>query len=195
MGSSVAEFMEEAGARVVAVSDSKGGVYCEDGLNVAELIEHKRRTGTVADYAGGDTISNEELLTCPCDVLVPAALENQITGEIAEQVQAVVVAEGANGPTTAEGDLVLNERGILVVPDILANAGGVTVSYFEWVQALQEWYWSEDTVERYLQARMKAAFDEVWAEKEAGDGSMRDAAMRIAVSRVAKAVEYRGIGC
>ncbi len=194
VGSSVAEFVVEAGAKVVAVSDSRGGTYNPNGLDVAALIAHKRNSGTVADFPEGDTITNEELLTCECDVLVPAALENQITRPIAEKLQARVVAEGANGPTTPDADEVLQDRGVLVVPDILANAGGVTVSYFEWVQALQEWYWSEDTVDRYLRARMKRAFGEVWHEMDKRGGSMRDAAMRIAVARVAQAVRYRGIG-
>ncbi len=192
-GSVVADLLHKQGALVVAVSDSKGGVYNAKGLDVPALIKHKRETGSVVEFPGADSVTNEELLTADCDVLVPAALENQITESIAGRVQAKVIAEAANGPTTPEADEILDERGVMVIPDILANAGGVTVSYFEWVQGLQGYYWTEEEVNSRLEAVMTKAFKQVAAEAEQKGINMRKAALNIAVSRVAEAIRLRGI--
>jgi glutamate dehydrogenase (NAD(P)+) len=193
VGATVAKLLAEQGARVVAVSDSKGGVYNPSGLDVPSLIKHKATSGRVSDFPGADNITNAELLTLECDILVPAALENQITEANAAEIQAPIVVEGANGPTTPEADRILKERGILVVPDILANAGGVTVSYFEWVQGLQEYYWTEAQVNESLENVMLAAFAKVWDYAEHRNVTIREAAMDIAVGRVAEAVRLRGI--
>ena len=185
--------LREAGCRTVAVSDSKGGVYNSKGLDLEALSAHKREAGTVATYPGGERVTNEELLALPCDVLVPAALENQITEVAADRVRARLIAEGANGPTTPEGDAVLAARGVTVIPDILANAGGVTVSYFEWVQNLQGYHWSEDQVRDRLASTMQSAFDEVWSRAAQAGTTMRHAATTLAVERVAEAVTLRGL--
>ncbi|MCS7137388.1 MAG: Glu/Leu/Phe/Val dehydrogenase, partial [Candidatus Caldarchaeum sp.] len=150
---------DEYGARIVAVSDSKGGIYSRKGFNPHAVLEHKNRTGSVVGFDDSEQITNEQVLTTPCDFLIPAALENQITKKIAEKVDAVAVVEGANGPTTAEGDKVLNERKILVVPDILANAGGVTVSYLEWVQNLKRESWSLEEVNSKMEAKIVKGFN------------------------------------
>lgn len=193
VGSNMARLLEARGAKVIAVSDSRGAVYNEEGLDIQALARHKREAGTVGGFAGGEAIGHAELLAVHCDVLVPAALENAITEEIAEQVRASMIVEAANGPTTPPADAILNERGILVVPDILANAGGVTVSYFEWVQGLQEYYWPEEQVNQQLQSVMLAAFEQVWDEAHSKGISLRHAALDIAVSRVAEAIRVRGV--
>ncbi len=184
---------DEYGAKIIAVSDSKGGIYNENGLNPHAVIEHKNKTGTVVGFNGAENITNEELLTIPCDFLMPSALENVITKEIAEKINALAVVEGANGPTTAEGDRVLKERGIIVVPDILANAGGVTVSYLEWVQNLKRESWSLEEVNSRLEAKMVKGFNSVMEKSRKYEVAMRQGAMILAVERVAEAISYLGI--
>ncbi len=181
------------GAKVVAVSDSRGGIYNPDGLNPQKVLEHKRKTGSVVGFPGAREITNEELLTLNVDILIPAALEGVITEKNANEVKAKVVAEGANGPTTPEADKILFEKGILVVPDILANAGGVTVSYFEWVQNLMRVQWTEEEVNMKLHDKIVKAFNEVYKVHKEKNVDMRTAAMMLAVQRVADAVRKRGL--
>ncbi len=160
-GSIAAELLSQVGATIIAVSDSRGGVINRAGLNVPELLAHKVKTGSVSGLSNSDPISSEAVLELQCDILIPAALENQITMANVDNIQARIVAEAANGPTTPDADTALHKRGIMVIPDILANAGGVTVSYFEWVQDLQELFWDEDDVNRRLERVMVKAFADV----------------------------------
>jgi len=192
-GAIAATLLAEQGMRIVALNDSRGGVYREAGLDVEEVLAHKRRTGSVAGAPGTEAISNRELLTLPCELLVPAALENEITAELAREVKARVVAEAANGPTTPDADPILHERGVFVVPDILANAGGVTVSYFEWVQSLQSFFWTEREVNLRLRDVMMKAFDAVLRESRARKVDLRSGAYALAVGRVAEAYRIRGL--
>jgi len=184
---------DEYGAKIVAVSDSKGGIYSEKGLIPQKVMEHKEKTGSVVGFNGAKQITNEEVLTTPCDILIPAALENAVTKQIAEKVNASAVAEGANGPTTPEADKVLKERGIVVIPDILANAGGVTVSYFEWVQNLKRETWTLEEVHAKLEAKMVKGFRDVLEASRRYEVTMRQAAMAVAVQKVAEAINYLGI--
>jgi glutamate dehydrogenase (NAD(P)+) len=193
VGSLFARFVADAGATVVALSDSSGGRYHENGLDVADVTLHKARGGTIADYPGGDAVSNEELLEVPCDVLAPCALELVLTGANAGNVKARIVLEGANGPTTPAADAILEGNGVLVVPDVLANGGGVVVSYFEWVQGLQELFWTEGEVNERLRAIVSNAFRETWDVHESKGVPLRIAAYGIAVSRVAEASTIRGL--
>jgi glutamate dehydrogenase (NAD(P)+) len=188
-----AQLLQELGCTVIAVSDSRGGIHNPKGLIMEDVIRHKAETGMVAGYPGTDGITNEELLELDCEVLVPAALENQITGQNADHVKARVIAEGANGPTTPEADDILFDKGVFVVPDILANAGGVTVSYFEWVQGLQSFFWSEDEVNANLEKIMVKAFQDVLAISQRREVNMRIAAYILAIDRVARATLLRGI--
>lgn len=183
---------ELLGCVVVAVSDSKGGIYNPEGLNTFKVIEHKKRTGSVAGFPGAQSISNDEVLALNVDVLVPAAMENQITARNAGQVQARIVAELANGPTTPAADDILYANGIYVIPDFLCNAGGVTVSYFEMVQNAYGYYWDEETVHKRLDMRMTAAFQAVHQKAQSLDVNNRLAAYVVAVERVAEAVRLRG---
>jgi glutamate dehydrogenase (NAD(P)+) len=192
-GSIAARLFHDAGFRIVAASDSQGGSYRETGFEPAELFQRKKEAGTVAGTPGADRVTNEELLASPCDVLIPAALENQITAEIAPNVKARIVIEAANGPTTPEADRILEEKGVMVVPDILANAGGVTVSYFEWVQSLQAFFWTEREVNLRLREVMQKAFDAVHRERERLQCSMRMGAYALGVGRVAEAYRIRGL--
>ncbi|MBE3574995.1 MAG: Glu/Leu/Phe/Val dehydrogenase [Firmicutes bacterium] len=192
-GSVAARLLHQLGCRVVAVSDSKGGIYDAAGLDPDQVLAHKQKTGSVVGFAGAESIGNAELLELPCDVLVPAALENQITEENAGRLRARLVAEAANGPTTPEADRILYQRGIWVLPDILANAGGVTVSYFEWVQNLQFFYWTEEEVNQRLRQTMQRSFRAVWEIAQAQQVDMRTAAYMLAVRRVADAIQARGI--
>ena len=192
-GSYSALFAEEFGGKVVAASDSQGGIYCPNGLNVRALMDHKRGTGSVIGFEDCDQITNAELLELDCDVLIPAALENVITEQNASRLKARIIAEAANGPTTPQAQPILDDKGIFVIPDILANAGGVTVSYFEWVQSLQAIYWSADDVDRRLREIMVSAFDAVYQESQDHQINMRDAAFNIGVGRVARALTLRGI--
>jgi len=193
VGSVAARLLQREGARVIALSDVKGGIYNPDALDTEGVLRHVQQTGSVVDYPGTTPISNEDLLAMPCDVLVPAALESVLHAENADRVRAKVIVEGANGPTTMDADQILNAKGILVVPDILANAGGVTVSYFEWVQDLQSFFWSEQQVNDHLRRHMIRSFNQVMAISREKGVSMRVAAYIKAVSRVAKAIELRGI--
>jgi glutamate dehydrogenase (NAD(P)+) len=193
VGSVSAELMAERGFRVCAVSDVSGGIHAPGGLDVPALLEHRRSTGFVAGFPGTRKISNSELLELPVDVLVPAALENQITARNAGRIQAAVIIEGANGPTTPDADLILEHRGIVVVPDILANAGGVTVSYFEWVQDLQSFFWEEGEINRQLERILRRAFTQMCQQADAHGVSLRLGAYLVAVKRVADATAVRGI--
>lgn len=193
VGATAAFLLHTKGFHVIAVSDSRGGVYRPDGLDIEDVLVYKHRTGALAGYPGGETVTNEEMLTLPCDVLVPAALENQITERNAPLIQAKIVAEGANGPTTPGADRILHDRGVFLIPDVLANAGGVTVSYFEWVQGLQEYFWSEEEVNAKLQAILCRSFQEVLAVHLRENIDLRMAAYMVAVGRVAEAIRVRGI--
>lgn len=193
VGRGAVQALSEMGARIVAVTDVTGGVYRAEGLDVAALSAYAQANRGVAGFPGGAPLTNEELFALPVDVLVPAALEGQITAEVAKKVQAPVIVEGANGPTTPEGAKVLADRGILHVPDILANGGGVTVSYFEWVQGQQGGLrWSERTVHRRLDRYMTDAFNNVLSYSKRFDVSMRDAAYLYAVDRLATGMIERG---
>src|SRR5229473_4898367 len=192
-GSIAAQLLSPEGAKIIAISDSHGGALNRSGLNIAELVAHKAKTGSVAGFPGSEPISSEAVLELQCDILIPAALENQITMENAERVQARIVAEAANGPTTPDADLVLHNRGIMVIPDVLANAGGVTVSYFEWVQDLQELFWDEDDVNRRLERVMVKAFADVHSASKKYDVDMRIGAYVVGIERVANATRTRGI--
>ena len=194
VGSVAAKLMDEAGATIVAVSDSNGGIYAKDGLgDMAALLALKHERGFVPDGHPGVHITNEELLELPVDILVPAALEGQIHGGNAARIQAKMIIEGANGPTTPEADRILAARGVRVVPDIVANSGGVIVSYFEWVQDLQSFFWEEDEVNSRLRRIIERSFQEVAAIHADTGGTMREAAYMLAVRRVVEATEVRGI--
>jgi len=193
VGSIAAVLLREQGCRIVAVTDSRGGVSNEKGLDPAELLRHKEQAGTVAGFRGGTPITNEDVLEVPCEILVPSALEGQITERNAGKVKARLIVEGANGPTTPEADAILQDRKVLVVPDILANAGGVTVSYFEWVQDLQSFFWSEEEINERLERIMVRSFREVLAVSQERQVEMRTAALVKAVQRVADALITRGI--
>lgn len=193
VGAVAAELIEEAGARVVAVSDSRGGIFNPKGLPIGAVKAHKAKTGSVVGFPGSEALSNEELLTLKCDILIPCALEGQISEKNAAQIQARLIVEGANGPTTPAADRILFDRGITVVPDILANAGGVTVSYFEWVQGIQEFFWSEDEVNERLKAILTRAYGQVHDMAERHRTDLRSGAMMLAVSRVAEALQIRGV--
>jgi len=192
-GSIAAELLHRIGTKVIAVSDSKGGILDRKGLDIPNVVAHKAKTGSVAGFPGAKPIAGEEVLEMDCDVLIPAALENQITLANAERVKARIVAEAANGPTTPGADRILFEKGIVVIPDILANAGGVTVSYFEWVQDLQELFWDVDDVNRKLEKIMGKAFGDVHNSARDYKVDMRTGAYILAVDRVVKATEARGI--
>lgn len=192
VGRVAAELLSSNGCGVVAVSDSQGGVYDPDGLDVSEVVEHKSETGTVMELEGAENLTNEELLELDVDVLIPAAVENQITAENVDDVKADIVVEAANGPTTREADLALSERGVTVVPDILANAGGVTVSYFEWVQNTEHYKWTPSRVRNELTDIMRAKYGEVREVHEEEGVDMRTSAYQLAVEKVAEAIETRG---
>jgi glutamate dehydrogenase (NAD(P)+) len=193
VGGFAAQLLHDAGCRVVAVSDVDGGLYRERGLDPEAINRHKQEAGSVAGFAGADAITNDELLEIGCDVLVPAAIEGVITVKNADRVKAKIVCEAANGPVTFEGDKVLNGKGIFVIPDILANSGGVTVSYFEWVQDIQAYFWSEEDVNDRLRQIMEKSFDEVYALAQSKGLTMRQAAHWIGVGRVAEAHLTRGL--
>ncbi|HEX8098905.1 MAG TPA: Glu/Leu/Phe/Val dehydrogenase [Actinomycetota bacterium] len=193
VGGATVELLHQAGCKVIGVSEVEGGVYNPEGLSPRGLRMQKERSGSLRDFEGGDAISNHELLELECDVLIPAAIEGQITERNADRVGASVIVEGANGPTTPEADDILNERGITVVPDILANAGGVTVSYFEWVQDIQAYYWTEDEVNERLRMIMERAYVDVLTVAEEYKVPMRTAATVLGVDRVAEAHGTRGL--
>jgi glutamate dehydrogenase/leucine dehydrogenase len=193
VGYSAARIFHEVGAKVIAVSDSKGGIYNPKGLDPGKVLAAKQKGSSVIDYKEGDRITNEELITIKCDVLVPSALENVITLKNAAKVQARIIAEGANGPTAPEADEILQSNGVLVIPDILANAGGVTVSYFEWVQNIQEFFWSEEDVNRKLGEIMVRSFNEVFKMARDHKVTPRLGAYMLAVGRVAEAIQLLGL--
>jgi glutamate dehydrogenase (NAD(P)+) len=193
VGGVAASELHDKGAKVIAVSDISGGVYSENGLDVPALHAYAAEHGSLEGYDRCERITNEELLELPCDVLIVAAREDQLTGENAPRVRASLIVEGANGPTTIEADAIFNERGIPVVPDILANAGGVTVSYFEWVQDLGRLFWDRDEIRQRLADKMHDAFDRVWAVSEEKGVTLRQSALVAAIREVAGALEARGI--
>ena len=193
VGMGAARLFHEAGFRLVAITDSRGGVYCQTGLDPAELIVHREAGESLSSFSGGDQITNAELLELDVDVLAPSAIEGQITATNAARVKAPLIVEGANGPTTPSADEILTDKGSLVLPDILANAGGVTVSYFEWVQDLQQFFWTEDEINERLQRHMRQAFETVWEMAEGSGISVRSAAYMVAIGRVAEATRLRGI--
>jgi glutamate dehydrogenase (NAD(P)+) len=193
VGAPLAFLLASAGMRVIAVSDVGGAVVNEGGLDVAALSDHVAAVGTVAGFPGGDPIDDEAIYSLPSDLFVPAALGGVITEAVAEKLAAPVVVEAANGPTTREAEPVLDRRGIVVVPDILANAGGVTASYFEWAQSRQGYAWEEELVAERLRSRMESAFTSVWAKSQQLSVSMRRAAFALALERVAAAIEARGL--
>jgi glutamate dehydrogenase (NAD(P)+) len=193
VGYNAASILHSMGCKVVAVSDSCGGIYCPEGLNPYNVRVHKNKTGTVQGYEDVTNITNAELLTSKCDILVPAALENQITKKNAGKVKARIVAEGANGPTTPEADKILYEKDVCLIPDILANSGGVTVSYFEWVQNLTREHWALDEVNEKLKTKMTKAFADVYKLSRKEEGDMRTAALMLGVGRVAHALKTLGL--
>jgi glutamate dehydrogenase (NAD(P)+) len=193
VGAYFAKFIAEQGATVVAISDSTGGIYNPNGVDVAAAFAHKRSGGSISELKGGEHITNEELIALDCDVFAPCALEQVVTEENAAQVKARVIVEGANGPLTPAADEILEANGVLILPDVLANAGGVVVSYFEWVQGLQEYFWKEDEINARLNSIITRAFDETWATYEERKTTMRMAAYGLAVQRVAEATVTRGL--
>jgi glutamate dehydrogenase (NAD(P)+) len=193
VGSHLARLVTEDGAKVVALSDSAGGIHNPDGIDVAAAIAHKAETGSLGGLQGTDPISNDDLLLLDVDVLAPCALEQVINESNADRIKARILVEGANGPVTPTADEILEQKGVLILPDILANAGGVVVSYFEWVQGLQEYFWKGDEVNAKLNDITTRAFNETWAVYESREVSMRLAAYGLAVQRVAEATITRGI--
>lgn len=193
VGWNAARILHEEGCRVVAVSDSKGGIYNPNGIDPLSVFEHKRKTGSVIGYTGSKKITNEELIELECDILVPAALENQITRKNAPNVKAQIVAEAANGPTTPEADRILHEKEVFIIPDILANSGGVTSSYFEWVQNLTRERWTEEKVNEKQETMMVKAFNDVYTISKEQETHMRLAALMLGVGRVAEAIKTLGV--
>jgi glutamate dehydrogenase/leucine dehydrogenase len=193
VGGIVATELDEKGATVIAVSDISGGVHAEDGLDIPTLHEYARGHGSLAGHEGGIPITNAELLELPCDVLVLAAREDQITAANAANLRCRMIAEAANGPTSVAADEILARRGIPVLPDVLTNAGGVTVSYFEWVQDLGRFFWDRDEIRRRLAEKLGDAFDRVWELSEREGVSLRNAALIAGIREVAAALEARGL--
>jgi glutamate dehydrogenase (NAD(P)+) len=193
VGSFLAKFLAEDGATVIAISDSRTALHNPNGIDVPAAFAHKHETGSLEGLRGAEAITNEELLLLDCDVLAPCALEQVITHENADRVKASIICEGANGPVTPSADEILEEKGVLLLPDVLANAGGVVVSYFEWVQGLQEYFWKESEVNAKLNDIVVRAFNETWAAREKHATSMRVASYGLAVERVAEATVTRGL--
>ena len=193
VGSYLSKFLAEDGAKVIAISDSQTALHNPNGIDVQAALAHKRQTGSLGGLKGAEEITNDELLLLDCDVLAPCALEQVITEANAGQVKARIICEGANGPLTPSADEILEDKGILILPDILANAGGVIVSYFEWVQGLQEYFWKEAEVNARLNDIITKAFDETWDTYKERETTMRFAAYGLAVQRVAEATITRGI--
>ncbi len=193
VGSVSAMLLQRAGCRVVGVCDVEGAVWNPAGLHIPSLLDHVRTSGSVVGFAGSSAVGAHEVLIAECTVVVPAALEGQITPKVAQRMQCKLIVEGANGPTTPDADTVLKERGILLVPDILANAGGVVVSYFEWVQNLQAFFWEEDDINRRLEDLMRRAYDTVQDVAVSKQVTLRQAAYSLAVGKVAQATQVRGI--
>jgi glutamate dehydrogenase (NAD(P)+) len=192
-GSVAARLMAELGSKVVAVSDSRGGIYNPKGLDIPAVMRHKQQTGSVVGFPEAEEVTNEELLELPCDILIPAALEGQIGAHNADRIKAKLIAEAANGPTLPEADRILYDRGVFVLPDIFANAGGVTVSYFEWVQAMQWFPWTLEQVNERLRDVMSKSFHAVYSTSQKHGVHMRTAALIRAIDRVAEFTRLRGI--
>lgn len=192
-GTYSAEYLEKMGAKVIAVSDSKGSIINPKGLDSKKVLEYKNKKGTVVGYPGSKKISTEELLTTRCDILVPAALENQIIPQVAKNINCKIIAEAANGPTTPEADEILHKKKIMVIPDILANSGGVCISYLEWVQNLQRYYWSFKEVASKMESHIVRGFNDTYALSKKHKVDMRKASMVLAVGRVLEAYEARGL--
>ncbi len=192
-GAIAARLLSEDGAIIIAVSDSNGGIYNPKGIDPIGALRHKQEHGNLSGFGGADNISNEDLLELECDILVPAALESVITERNADRIKAKMIAEAANGPTTPDADRILYNKGIMVLPDILANAGGVTVSYFEWAQNIQGYYWAEDEVNEKLERVMQRSFHDVYETAENNKVDMRTGAYMLAISRVAEVTRLRGI--
>ena len=193
VGANLARLLHLEGVKVVAVSDSRGGVYNPNGIDVPAAVVHKQEHGRLEGLVNAEAITNEELIELQCDIFAPCALEQVVTEENADRVKATIICEGANGPVTPAADMILEDRGVLVLPDVLANAGGVVVSYFEWVQGLQEYFWREDEVNAKLHDIVARAFEETWLTRERAATSMRMAAYGLAVQRVAEATTTRGL--
>lgn len=193
VGFHTARLLDERNATVIAVSEKGSGIYSSSGIDIDAAGRYYRENGTLADFPGCESISNDELLTCECDVLIPAAMENTITEEIAPEINAHTIVEGANGPTTPKADEILKDKGVTILPDILSNAGGVTVSYFEWVQGLDNYFWDLKRVQDELQRVMERAFDAVNAQADEADCDYRSAAYTIAINRVAEASRLKGL--
>jgi glutamate dehydrogenase (NAD(P)+) len=193
VGAVAARLLWREGCVVVGVSDVKGGIYNPQGLDIRQLEAHVAEAGTVQGFPGADPVGGAELLELPGDVLIPAAVGSQIRADNAERIKATIIAEGANGPTTPEADVILRDRGVTVIPDILANAGGVVVSYFEWVQGLQYYFWRESEITARLQEIMTRAFNRVWAIAAKEGTDLRTAALVEGVRRVADAFKLRGL--
>jgi glutamate dehydrogenase/leucine dehydrogenase len=193
VGSVSADLLQKIGAKVVAVTDWKGGVYNANGLDVPKMIDYAKDKKTIDGFPGGEPLENDQLFSLEVDVLVPAALENQITLENAPSIKAKIIAEGANGPTTPEAHHLLHQRGVFVIPDILANAGGVTTSYFEWVQDRHGYFWEESEVNKRLEAKMVEAFHDVLQTALKYSVDMRTAAYIVAINRVATVTRMRGM--
>ena len=191
-GNFSAKFLQELGATLIAANDSSGGIYNPDGMDAFDLKEYKDEHGELIGYPGSQEISNEDLLTLECDILVPAAMENQINEKNAHKIKAKMIAEAANGPTTPEADKILNEKGVVVIPDVLANAGGVTVSYFEWVQNMYNYYWDKEEVDNKLEKIMVNAFERVHKKHQDSGVSYRVAAYMVAIERLTEAMRARG---
>ncbi|MCL5437359.1 MAG: glutamate dehydrogenase, partial [Candidatus Thermoplasmatota archaeon] len=186
-------FRSELGAKIVAISDSKGAIYNKDGIDIPKLEQYKARTGSVVNFPGTKNMSNEELLTLDVDILVPAALENQITEKNASKIKAKMIVEEANGPTTPKADEILFKNDVMLLPDVLANAGGVTVSYFEWVQDIQSFFWSLDEVNQKLERVMTSAYRDILPISQKENIDMRTAAYAYAVKKVVDAHTARGL--
>ena len=193
VGAVAARLLWREGCVIVAVSDVKGGIYSAGGLDIRQLEAHVAESGSVVGFPGTEPVTNAQILELPCDVLIPAAVGSQIRGDNADRVKAAIVAEGANGPTTPEGDTILRDRGVTVIPDILANAGGVVVSYFEWVQGLQYYFWRESEITSRLQEVMTRAFNRVWALGSKEGTDLRTAALMEGIRRVAEGYRVRGL--
>jgi glutamate dehydrogenase (NAD(P)+) len=193
VGGVAGKLFAEAGAKVVAVQDHGGTIYREAGLDVPGLLAHVARTGSVAGFEQAEAMADDAFWDVPCDILIPAALEQQITHANAGRIQAKMVIEGANGPTTPQADDILHDRGVLVVPDVIANAGGVTVSYFEWVQDFSSFFWSEDEINARLVKIMQDAFAAVWQVADANKVSLRTATFIVACKRILHARDLRGL--
>jgi glutamate dehydrogenase (NAD(P)+) len=193
VGLHLSRFLVEDGAKVVGLSDSSGGIHNPNGIDVAAAIAHKRETGALVGLRGTEEVTNDELVLLECELLAPCALEQVITSENAHKVQAKIICEGANGPVTPDADEILEDKGVLVLPDVLANAGGVVVSYFEWVQGLQEYFWKEAEVNAKLNDITTRAFNETWETQESRQTTTRLAAYGVAVQRVAEATTTRGL--